>query len=438
MPDRGRGSFAAVLTLFLILALIAAPGTSRAEELRDAEREEELEDPLRFGPVKAGLDVLARPETAANFDLGSFSFTPGNDESRFLSRLRPSVVVSPAENVSARVQGQWYAYYGDTDLSTFSLYQGYVEGVLPGAKGIALKAGRQELVYGGAFLLGADEFHDGLTYDAAKVSWRPSDRLSVDLFGGRYVKKWSDGIEGTLYGAYGTYAAGETLSIDLFGLRDTGDEGLVHVGGEHERTFSAGTRIAGRFGEKIAFEIEPVYQFGRKNRDGAGHDDIRAFGGHVDLTIDPPLGRYPGALFLSYAYGSGDGNGDDGRFKEFHNPNNDTALVGDIGVIGDLSGITVGDVRASGLHVVTVGYGIDLTEKLNVSLDGHWFRADKVPAGVSKDVGVEANLILTYVFSEKVSALASVNRFFTGDFFKDAAGSGKEIDYGYVMMQADF
>lgn len=119
-------------------------------------------------------------------------------------------------------------------------------------------------------------------------------------------------------------------------------------------------------------------------------------------------------------------------------PNNDTAVIGDISVIGDLSGITVGDVSASGLHVVTVGGGIDVMEKFNVSLDGHWFRADKVLAGVSKDVGVEANLVLTYSISDSLSVLASANRFFTGDFFKDASGSGKDIDYAYLMAQATF
>ena len=76
-------------------------------------------------------------------------------------------------------------------------------------------------------------------------------------------------------------------------------------------------------------EVEPVYEFGRKLKDGPdpSHDDIRAFGGHADLTIRPAIGRYPTSLFLSYAYGSGDGDPGDGTFREFHNPNNDTALI---------------------------------------------------------------------------------------------------------------
>ncbi len=149
--------------------------------------------------VKLGLDSLVRPESAMNFSLGSFSFTPGNDEGRILFRLRPSVAVTPSENLTARVEGQWYAFYDDKDFSLASLYQGYAEGVLPGGKGVSLKAGRQELVYGSTFLLGADTFYDGLSFDAMKVSVKPSEKISIDLFGGEYVKKWAGGIEGKLY-----------------------------------------------------------------------------------------------------------------------------------------------------------------------------------------------------------------------------------------------
>ena len=397
------------------------------------------QDPLTFGSVKLGLDSMVRAETATNFSLGSFSFTPGNDEGRILFRLRPSVTVNPSENLTARVEGQWYAFYDDRDFSEFTLYQGFVEGTVAGAKKLSVKAGRQEFVYGSGFLLGNDAFYDGLSFDALKASLKPANGVSVDLFGGQYVRRNSGGIAGKLYGIYATYAPRETLSVDLYGFRDTGGAGETHVGGDHERTYSVGTRFTGNTaGKKVAFEVEPVYQFGRKNRDGASHDHISAYGGHVDVTIDPPLGRYPGMIFLSYAYGSGDGNPQEGKFTEFHNPNNDTSLIGDMNVIGELSGIVVGDSAASGLHVFTAGGGVDLTEKLNLSLDGHYFRAVKVPAGFSREIGIETNLIFTYKLNDRISLLASANRFFTGGFFKDAAASGKDIDYVYAQLQATF
>ncbi len=444
MPERYRIVPALVLLATLAAASAAAPQTSRAEEPRDGGKTAATAGPLRFGPVKLGVDVMTRAETIGNFGREDFSFTPGDDDSRIVFRVRPSLAVSPSKFFRVRIEGQWHAFYDDADSSTATLYQGYVEGSLPSSGRIAVRAGRQELSHGSTFILGADTFFNGLTFDAVKVTLKPFDDLSVDLFGGRYAKQVADGIEGTLYGAYGTYAAAEALTLDLFGLRDTGDDGLVHVGGDHEVTYSVGTRIvAGLPGGSVSLEIEPVYQFGRKNVDGAPHNDISAYGGHADLTVDPPLGRYPGKLFFSYAFGSGDGSPDEGTFTEFHNPNNDTSLVGDMSVIGDLSGLTVADpagndVSASGLHVLTVGGGVDVTEKLNVSVDGHYFRAVKVPAGIGKEIGIETNLIVTYKIRESISVLLSGNRFFTGEFFKDAAGSGKDINYVYAQLQATF
>lgn len=407
----------------------APPGTARAADSRD---------PLAFGPVKFGLEALARAEGARNQILADSTFSPGNRDGGFLLRLRPSATATPRESLRVRLEGQWYGREDDKDLSRFILYQGYAETSWPGTGDVSIRAGRQEFVYGSAFILGADGFFDGLSFDAVKASFKLSDRLSVDLFGGEYVRGTSGGIAGKVYGAYGTFSLGEACAVDLYGFRDTGGAGATHPGGEHERTYSVGARLMARRGKTVAVEVEPVYQFGRKDRDGQSHASISAYGGHVDLTIDPAPGRYPGTLFLSYAFGSGDGNGTDGTFREFHNPDNDTSLIGDMSVIGDLSGVAVAGVAASGLQVFTAGGGVDVTEKLNVSLDGHRFRAVKVPSGVSRNVGTEVNLIMTYKVREPVAVSASVNRFFTGGFFRDAAGRGKDVDYAYLMFQAIF
>jgi hypothetical protein len=439
------------LLLGLIGAGSAGAGESR-EDGKDADlapqhhdghnaaKESEGKDPLRFGPFKAGLDSMFRGESANNFSFTDFAFTPGNSDQRLLLRVRPSLSFTPTNYLSARVEGQWYTYKGDTDSDTVRLYQGVLEAGLPGGKAV-LKVGRQELVYGSSFILGADSFFDGLSFDAVKLGLKPVEPLSIDLFAGTYVKDNSGGIKGELYGIYGRYAVSNDLAMDLYGLLDTGGQGVTHDG-KDERTYSVGARLAGKMGKHVAFEVEPVYQFGR-HVENSSHHDISAFGGHLDLTIDPAIGRYPGKGFLSYAFGSGDGDAASGTFTEFHNPNNDTPLIGDMSVVGDLSGVTASDhagngLHASGLHVFTAGGGVDVTERLNVSLDGHYFRAVRTPAGISKDIGFETNLILTCKLTDQVSLLASANRFFTGSFFRDATGSGKDINYGYLQLQATF
>lgn len=443
-----------VVAVAAVLALAAMVGTALAAPEGDAAAvkaaapaagesgtaDGEAKDPLQFGPLKVGLDALVRGESTRNFNFIDYAVTPGNGDDQLLVRVRPSLTFTPVDYLSARVEGQWYATYNDEDVDTIRLYQGYLEGSLPSKRAI-LRAGRQELVYGSTFMLGADSFFDGLSYDAVKLGVKPLEPLTVDLFAGKYTRDNSGGIAGELYGVYGTYAAGDDLSVDLYGLLDTGGEGLTHDG-KDERTWSVGARLTGKVGKLVAFEVEPVFQFGRHIEDSS-HHDIRSYGGHVDLTIDPAIGRYSGVGFISYAFGSGDSDGAQGTFSEFHNPNNDTPLIGDMSVIGDLSGVTAVDsggneIHASGLHAITVGGGVNVTERVNVSLDGHYFRAVKTPAGISKDIGFETNLILTCKLTEQVSLLASANRFFTGDFFKDATGSGKDINYGYLQLQATF
>lgn len=431
------------------LVVLAVAGTAMAAPEGEAEGApvvvgqgaagSEEKKPLRFGPLKAGIDVMIRGESTRNFNFSDYTFTPGSGDDQLLVRVRPSLSYTPADYFTARVEGQWYATFNDEDFDKIRLYQGYMEGSLPSKK-VTLRAGRQELVYGSTFMLGADSFFDGLSYDAVKLGVKPVEPLTLDFFAGKYTKDNSGGIMGELYGVYGTYASGDDLALDLYGLLDTGGEGLTHDG-KNERTYSVGARLAGKVGKLAAFEVEPVFQFGRHIEDSS-HHHIRAYGGHADLTIDPAIGRYPGVGFISYAFGSGDSDGAKGTFSEFHNPNNDTHLIGDMSVIGDLSGVTAADsggneVYASGLHAITVGGGVDLSDKVNISLDGHYFRAVKTPAGISKDIGFETNLILTYKVTEQVSLLAGANRFFTGNFFKDT-GSGKDINYGYLQAQAVF
>ncbi len=391
---------------------------------------------LRIGPAKLALDLMARAESATDFSLANFTFTPEKDESRVLFRVRPALAYSASASFRALLEGQWYAYYDASDLSRFSVYQGFVEASVPGVKAVAVKAGRQEFVYGSTFMLGADVFYDGLSFDAVKFAVKPSETFSVDAFGGRYVAQNSGGIEGYLYGIYATFAPRTTTSVEVYGFRDTGGAGATHVGGAHETTYSVGARLCGKVAGSIDVEIEPVWQFGSKNPVGAGSEEIRAFGGHADVTYQPWTERHAAKVFVSYAYGSGDGNPNDGTFREFHNPNNDTPLVGDMNVVGELGGLQVGTAAASGMRILWAGGAVDVTGKLNLALDGHYFRADRVSAGISKEIGLETDLVLTYKFSEDVSALLSADRFFTGAFFKEGAGSGRDIGYYYLQIQA--
>ncbi len=206
-----------------------------------------------------------------------------------------------------------------------------------------------------------------------------------------------------------------------------------------QRWFTSGLRLAGKIKGSLDYEIEPLYQFGSiANTNRHSEDTIGAFGGHFEAGYTFKS-KYRPRIFTGYAFGSGDNDTKDKFYREFHgNVLNDNYIVADSSLIGDLSGITVGSSRASGMHVIVGGTSIDPFPKLNLNVDYHQFIAVKTPSGISKDLGGEVNLIAKYKLLPELDIIASANRFFTGKFFSQAAGSGRDIGYYYAQAQVTF
>jgi hypothetical protein len=386
---------------------------------------------------KVGVNGFLRGDGVRNFRLTDFSYTPGHGEGRFLYRVKPYAYWHPTDYLDIHVEGQGYGFTGGSRYSgKYSLYQGFVEGKIPDKDWLALKVGRQEFNYGSAFILGPDSFYNGLSFDAVRLRAQPFAPLTIDLLAGLYATPFSDGLKGNLAGSFATYAISEGNAIEAYMLRDTGS--AKHHSGEHLDTW--GLRGTAKLGP-VSLEFEPVYQSGKAfNTDSGRNDSISAYGGHLDATVETELAGYKNKYFTSYAYGSGSRDAaNSGRInREFRTPNNDNSLVGDMSVIGDMSGVTVGDFHASGLQIYTIGWGIDVTKEVNFSTTGRYFLANNVPNNFSRHLGLETDFTLTYAMSDNLSLIAGYDRFFTGGFFRDASGSGKDIDYGYVMLQFDF
>lgn len=379
-----------------------------------------------------GVNGFLRGDVASNFSLRDSSLSPGHGEARFLYRMKPYAYWHPTDWLDIHAEGQGYGYKGShQEFNRFSLYQGFVEAKLPGSEVLALKAGRQEFSYGGTFILGPDSFFDGLSFDAARLRIKPVDSLTIDLLAGVYATPFSGGVKGSLAGGYVTYTASKNSSIEAYALRDTGSQ--EHHPGEHLDSW--GQRSTVKLGP-VSLEFEPVYQSGKLFNFATGaNDNINAYGGHIDLAGETKLGGFKNTIFLSYAVGSGDTHAAN---KEFRNPNNDNSLVGDMGVIGDLSGVDVGGHHASGLQIYTLGLGIDLTDKLNFSATARKFISNSVEDGFSRRLGLETDFTLTYTMNKDYSLILGFDRFFTGKFFRDASGSDKDINYGYAMLAFNF
>lgn len=420
----------AVLTLLLVS--IKAPDLCAAEESLSLPALSQPEVP--DFEYKLGIGGFMRGEGAGNFMLHDFSYKPGGSEGRFLYRVKPYAYWHPTDYLDVHAEGQAYGFDGGQDgFHRSSLYQGFAEAHLPQSDRVSLKAGRQEFSYGSTFILGPDSFFDGLSFDALRLRIKPQDNVTFDLFGGYYARPFAGGIAGELAGIYTTLAFSEGTALEAYAIQD-GGTAVRHAG---EKLYNFGLRGTTVMGP-VALEFEPVYQTGNIYSDTLGRNvQVNAFGGHIDASISTAIGQYNSKLQLGYAYGSGDKSSVGGvsAGREFRNPNNDTSLVGDMSMIGDLSGITVGDHHASGLQIYTLGWGIDLSKELNFSATSHYLLANEVPAGFSRQIGLEADFCLTYAINADLSVMLGYDHFFTGRFFRDASGRSGDADYGYLMFQ---
>ena len=393
---------------------------------------DETKPPFEYS---VGMGGFLRGEGAGNFRLSDASYAPNHGEGRFLYRVKPFVYWHPSNWLDIHVEGQGYGYSGGghQERNRFSLYQGFAEFKAPSREWLSLKGGRQEFSYGSTFIIGSNSFYDGLVFDAARLRVKPNESLSLDLLLGTYAHPFNNGLSGNLGGAYATYAFDEATAAEIYFFRDSGS--VDHHAGEH--LYIWGGRGTAKIGP-LSVEAELVYESGKQfNSTTNGNDSIDAYGGHLDLTHDSVIAGYNNKFFISYAHGSGSKDSANGvkANREFRNPNNDISLMGDMGVVGDFSGLTIDDHHASGLHVYTLGWGIDLTKAVNFSATGRYFIADQVEEGFSRKLGVEADFTVTYSASENISCIIGYDHFFTGGFFRDASGNDSDIHYGYAMLQ---
>jgi hypothetical protein len=417
------------------------------EEDKGQEGESDRKALVRSGQweLDAGGQVHLRGDFAKNQNFTDFAFTPVHREAQFLERTRlQASVENHALNLEGFVQVQWYGRWGGIDKrSAFDLYQGYVEWEKILGSSVSLKAGRQEFLYGSAFFIGTNDFYNGLSWDGAKGSVKPFESLDIDVLGAKMVKLNPGDPDIYLAGLYTTYKIFKEGSLEGYLFHTKGGFPLSHrefvLIDSGQKWFTLGGRLAGKAGG-LDYELEPQFQWGKvRNTVGDGRDLVRTYGGHIDLGYTFKLPWVP-RVFAAYAYGSGDSNPFDGRYREFHGSifNDASNLYGETKVIPDQSGVTVNDIHASGLQVWVGGLSINPLSKLNVTLRVHHFLANKVPSGFSHHVGTEFDLPISYKLTKGLSFIVGLNKFYTGRFFEQASGSKRNIEYGYIQAQAEF
>jgi hypothetical protein len=377
------------------------------------------------------------------------SFKANTSDDYLLSRLKLQVTIQPT---------RWLKFFGEgmdarafekspalpPYQNTWDVRQGYVE-LGSFSKGIGLRVGRQELMFGEQRLIGVSAWTDvERVFDAAAVGIREHG-IRADLFTSSVVVPitgaWDHHQQShNLHGIYaGIDRLGPRLVIEPYvmwhlqhGLRN--EAGTIakldeKIGGVR----IAGTKLPGGFD----YSVEMVREGG-----SLGSDNISTWAGHWNAgkTFSAPLTP---RLFLEYDFAGGDQSPTDGTRGTFDQlfPSGHAKY----GLSDQVGWKNMKDLRA-GLETrprknMTLALGYDdwhlasATDALYSSSGAATFRSATGSAGTH--VGQELDVTGVWTFAKAFNAGLGLGHVFPGEFLKTVT-PGHSYTAPYFMFTYKF
>lgn len=256
-------------------------------------------------------------ERVEGFDGGGFNET--REDLYYLSRVRLNATLTPARALAFQVQAQDARVARNTVGPTgtpfrapFDLRMAFADVGSPTTP-IAVRIGRQELVYGEQRLVGhVSWLNAARTFDGTKVTVRTT-AFSVDAFGTSVVRILDGAFDRSgngnrFLGAYATTTKLIPLgSVEpyVFWRRDVNVRTETATFGDLKQT-TVGLRLAGRMPGRLDYGIEMAMQ-----RGSLGGDDVEVWAGHWQLRESLP-GAGAVRVTGEYNYASGDEDPTDG------------------------------------------------------------------------------------------------------------------------------
>jgi hypothetical protein len=417
-------------------------------------------------PVPAAPAQMKRPSDYVNSDLtrwfrfngeyrtrlegiGGASFRPNASDAFVLGRLRLNTTFIPASWMKIQLQAQ-DAQVGAKNTpkpdgppfeDTFDLRQAYVDfGNVEGGK-FALRAGRQELVFGEQRLIGHIAWlNTARSFDGVRGSYRTKD-YRVDAFvssvvnarDGKFNRRADANNLHGIYASFNNFVPKGTIEPYVLwrvarGVKsETGSIGKLDFK-------TVGFRVAGKLPANFDYGTEIVEQAG-----AFGSDSLQAWGGHWVLGYSMPNVKFTPRLVAEYNYASGDSNPTDGRrgtFDQLYPTAHDKYGLAD-------------QVGWKNVHDTRAGVETKLSKKLAFTGFYHsWWLADthdglynapgalvvRVPSGTAgKHIGQEADFQAVYALNNLVQIGGGYAHLFPGTFLKNAT-PGKAYDFSYLMV----
>ena len=381
--------------------------------------------------------------------IGGGAFRPATTDAFVLGRLRLNTTFIPTSWMKLQLQAQ-DAQVGAKNApkpdappfeDTFDLRQAYVEfGNVEGGR-FALRAGRQELVFGEQRLVGHLNWtNTARSFDAIRASYRSQDyRIDafaasvVNLREGEFDKRADANNFHGAYAAFNTIVPKAVVEPYVFwrvarvARSETGTIGKLDFK-------TVGFRWTGKLPANFDYGTEIVEQTG-----SLGSDDVQAWAGHWVAGHTMPKVRFTPRLVAEYNYASGDANPTDGQrgtFDQLYPTGHDKYGLAD-------------QVGWRNLHDVRSGIELKASPKLSLSGFYHsWWLADthdglynaagalvaRVASGTAgRHIGHEADFQATFALNNLIQIGGEYAHVFPGTFLKNTT-PGKAYDFSYVMV----
>ncbi len=361
---------------------------------------------------------------------GQLSFDDNDPQLDFTEqRTLVNVTADFTDDVTAFIELDSYNEWGDdfrgaesnpTVLTGFdnsngtsvSLYQAYIENREAWGYPVTLRTGRQEIQLGSEWLVGNNDTaarFRGLSFDAVNARY-DADQFSITGIAAKLTENNSSRLENDgdvdFYVIYGSYSGLEDMTIDAYwmlaraaltdstnGLGVVIPNGPTLLIGEASEIHTFGARFAGVAGA-FDWDVEGAIQTGDSGIVGVDQD---AFGLTVDggYTFDTD---YQPRVFVTGSYYSGDDT--DAPFNRLFSDHEDSEFLGNTDLTNYWS--------------IGGGASAQVTEEIEVSGVVTYFQVDE-DFGGDDELGLELGLYATYNYSEDLYFEAGYAHFFADD-----------------------
>lgn len=383
-------------------------------------------------------------ERMEGFD--NFAYTSGRDTTFFLTRVRLQATVTPSKALAFVVQAQDGRVANKTVgptvapfRDTFDLRMAYAE-IGRATSRVAVRAGRQELVYGDQRLLGHVQWLNGArTFDAAKVMVR-GKKVNLEVFAASVVTLNDTAFNKSDFGASriaGAYATAGKLvpkaSVEPYLYYRHGRSQRSEAGtlGDLQQT-TMGVRWVGTLPARADYNVEVAVQ-----RGSLGTDSIEAWAGHW-MVRETLTRKYAVKAFGEFNHASGDASGTDGvrgTFDQLYpTPHDKLGLADQVGwrnVQHARAGLEL--TPRKGVAVSTSYHSFWLSNTKDALYNAGGVAVARVVGGAaSGHVGQEIDAQVNWTVSPILSIASGYSHLVPGAFLKQAT-PGASYSSPYVM-----